>query len=439
MPDQPCRQSSCGDYVECVFAPDDQSRRRGVGVGTRGCGDRRRAPTSLCRLASAWVDDVMQCAVASAPATADDRRRRHATTVEPYDVAGRSLVTEGILGHPDRPTALGALARHGQVASETDEDATGIHGVARRECGAIRTHALCGCSQIEDYAGRPPEQSTVELDGGPSRGRRPHARNVGEILLHRREVAVVAQCDERASDGWIYKSIRQLRGSQCRREQIGEAFGEEEGVRLRRVHLRDLRVLAEPAGLLIEVGQLAIDRIECAWELVRWPDDHPGRRTQGGPLCSSDTLFVEFSLLPGCARTGWGEHRHHESPDPVAMIRPEVAGLGSPACCAAAETVTPEALVVATGLPRVGPPWTTPAAEVGAPAVVVTAVVPTALECVAAARAPVVAPMPTTSAASDQLDVRRIFRSPSFLIVSGAGGLRPVPPAYLLDRSGSVS
>jgi hypothetical protein len=34
-----------------------------------------------------------------------------------------------------------------------------------------------------------------------------------------------------------------------------------------------------------------------------------------------------------------------------------------------------------------------------------------------AAKAPVVAPMPTTSAASDQLDIRRIFRSPSFLIV----------------------
>ena len=225
----------------------------------------------------------------------------------------------------------------------------------------------------------------------------------------------------------------------CSREELGESFAQEERVRLRRVHLRDLRVLPETAGLLIECDQLAIDRIECPWELVRRPDDHPGGRAQGRSLGRSDASFLQVSLPPGCTGTGTDEDRHHESPDPVAMTRPELTALDTPPCCADAETVTPEALVVATGLPKVGPLWTAPVAEVVTPAVVVTAAVPTDLDCVAAARAPVVAPTPTTSAASDQLDIRRIFRRPSFLIVSGAGGLWPVPPAYLLDRSGSVS
>ena len=104
---------------------------------------------TLRRLSCAWVDDVMQRAAASAPATAEDRRGGHATAVEPHGLAGQSLFTAGILGHQDRPPTLGALARHGQVASETDEHAAAAHCAAGRVSGSIRAHTLGSGSQIE--------------------------------------------------------------------------------------------------------------------------------------------------------------------------------------------------------------------------------------------------------------------------------------------------
>ena len=69
--------------------------------------------------------------------------------------------------------------------------------------GAIRTRALRRRSEIEDHSDRPPEQATVKIDRGPSRCRCPHRRRVGATLSDRREVAVVAHFDERASDGGI--------------------------------------------------------------------------------------------------------------------------------------------------------------------------------------------------------------------------------------------
>ena len=101
-------------------------------------------------------------------------------------------------------------------------------------------------------------------------------------------------------------------------------------MRLRRVQLGDLRVLPEPAGLLIERDQLAIDRVECLWELVRRPDGHTCRRPQCRSLGGRYAWFVDVAPLPGCARASGDEGRHHESPDPVGMTLPKVTGLGDP-------------------------------------------------------------------------------------------------------------
>jgi hypothetical protein len=84
--------------------------------------------------------------------------------LKPYDGARRFFVNERFLGHQDRPSILRTLARDGQIPAETDEDAAAIHGVACSVCGAIRAHPLRGRSEIEHHAGRPPEQTTVELE-----------------------------------------------------------------------------------------------------------------------------------------------------------------------------------------------------------------------------------------------------------------------------------
>lgn len=71
------------------------------------------------------------------------------------------------------------------------------------------------------------------------------------------------------------------------------------------------------------------------------------------------------------------------------------------------EVVTPDALVVATGIVTEGPGTATPLAELVTPAELVTAVVPVVGPGIVLASAPVVAPTPTTSAPSDQFDIRR--------------------------------
>jgi hypothetical protein len=76
------------------------------------------------------------------------------------------------------------------------------------------------------------------------------------------------------------------------------------------------------------------------------------------------------------------------------------------------EVVTPDALVVATGTVTEGPGAATPLAELVTPAGLVTAVVPVVGPGIVLARAPVVAPTPTTSAPSDQFDIRRRRLSP---------------------------
>ena len=88
---------------------------------------------------------------------------------------------------------------------------------------------------------------------------------------------------------------------------------------------------------------------------------------------------------------------------PVGALAPEVP---------TAEVVTPDALVVATALVTEGACPATPPAELAPPAGLVTAVVPEVGAGIVLASAPVVAPTPTTSAASDQFDIRRRRLSP---------------------------
>ena len=70
----------------------------------------------------------------------------------------------------------------------------------------------------------------------------------------------------------------------------------------------------------------------------------------------------------------------------------------------ATEVVTPEALVVTTGVITEGARWETPLTELAVPPVLVTAVVPAVATGIVLASAPVVAPTPTMSAPSDQFD-----------------------------------
>jgi hypothetical protein len=88
------------------------------------------------------------------------------------------------------------------------------------------------------------------------------------------------------------------------------------------------------------------------------------------------------------------------------------------------ETVTPVALVVATEVVTEGAPWEVPVAEPAPAPAVVTAAVPAVVAGIACASAPVVAPTPTTSAASDQFDMRRtrlrpLSRTDSAVLLSG--------------------
>ena len=78
----------------------------------------------------------------------------------------------------------------------------------------------------------------------------------------------------------------------------------------------------------------------------------------------------------------------------------------------ATEVVTPEALVVTTGVVTEGARWETPLTELAVPPVLVTAVVPAVATGIVLANAPVVAPTPTMSAPSDQFDIRRTRRRP---------------------------
>jgi len=83
---------------------------------------------------------------------------------------------------------------------------------------------------------------------------------------------------------------------------------------------------------------------------------------------------------------------------PVGALAPEVP---------TTEVVTPEALVVATALVTDGACPAIPLDELVTPAELVTAVVPVVGPGIVLASAPVVAPTPTTSAPSDQFDIRR--------------------------------
>jgi hypothetical protein len=78
----------------------------------------------------------------------------------------------------------------------------------------------------------------------------------------------------------------------------------------------------------------------------------------------------------------------------------------------ATELVTPDALVVATGAWTDGACWATPPTVLVTVPGLVTAVVPAVAGGTVRASAPVVAPTPTTSAASDQFDNRRMRLSP---------------------------
>ena len=136
-----------------------------------------------------------------------------------------------------------------------------------------------------DPAARRRQRPSSRTDSQP--GTRAGASGMRPAVPDRGEVAVVAQRLQRAAHRRVHQSPGPPGGGQRDRDRLGEPFAEDVHVARGAVDRGDLRVIPEPARLLIQPCQFGVGDGQHPGQVVRRPGRDPGAGAQGVPLRDS--------------------------------------------------------------------------------------------------------------------------------------------------------
>ena len=311
MAGQPGRQASRGEPVPRPGARHDRRRtgRVGVGAGCRGHG--HRAPWPVRGPPGARVHDVVQLRAATPPPAAADRRGRDRSHGQPDElgrVRGSGRVR--LLGHGDRPAVPGRRPGDGDVTAQADQSAALVSGGGHDgPDGAVRAHALGRGAEIQPDTGRQPEQRPVEPQQLPARRGDRRAGRLAVLAARRlaapadrREVAVVAERDERGADRRIGEPAGPPGRGQRHADRLGQPVAEHEQPAPGVVQPAQLRIRAEPAGLPVQRREHGIGGGARRAEVLRRPHHDPGAGAQRRAFGHGDGVVAGGTRYQGAAR-----------------------------------------------------------------------------------------------------------------------------------------
>ena len=201
--DEPRGQAERLEPCRRVRAADDRGGARGVRVHARRRGHAHGAPGRRGRLAGRRVDDVMDDPPAPAPPAHAGARRRQRAAAQRDPLPRRAGPGAVILGDVDRPAAGRDRSGGRDVAAEAHQRRRPRR---RRDGGrgAVGREGLRGRAEVEARARVEPQQAVPGVERhGPPPGRRAAADGARRFGAHRREVAVVAERDQRRLDGRV--------------------------------------------------------------------------------------------------------------------------------------------------------------------------------------------------------------------------------------------
>ena len=198
----------------------------------------------------------MDGAPGASPSAHGGARCRQAPAADGHALALGVGTGAMVVGHVDDPAARGGGACRRHVATEVDErGGARRHGDAPR--GAVGGQRLGRRPEIQAALGAQPQQPPlrVQRHAAPSRGRYP-AHVVRCVGVHRREVAVIAQGDERRGDGGVDGALGLLRGAQRDAHGLREQPARRRQAPGRVVGAHQLRIGAEAAAGAVDGVEL---------------------------------------------------------------------------------------------------------------------------------------------------------------------------------------
>ena len=256
--DQAGRHTPGGQVADGVLPPDHGGRGPGVGLHAGWCGDRHRGPDGGRGLPGPRVHDVVD-----GPTVAEPGPGSGARGGEPPVDDGHHLVDCGqrrgtLGGDADGPAAPGGGAGHGDVPSQVDQHAD-TEGLGQAGRGPIGGEGLGRSPEIDVDADRDGHGAGfgVELDPPPAGGRTGIEPTGPVSAADLVEVPVVAQLDQRRTDGRV-DDARRL-GSHAARHLEGFEQERADGDRTPgavSLHLPELGVGAEPAAGIVDGTEL---------------------------------------------------------------------------------------------------------------------------------------------------------------------------------------
>ena len=257
--------------------------RVGVGAGRRGHG--RRAPRPVRGPPGPRVHDVVQHRAAAAPPPDGDRRGRDRARGQPDELAPRLAARRPpvrLLGHGDRPAVPRRRPGHGDVAAQADQDAARVDPVADMAARTARSApsplAVAPRSSRMPGGSRssgPSSRTSCQPGAGTGRPRWQLAARADG-----REVAVVAERDERVPDRRVGQPAGPPGGGQRHPDRLRQAVAEQERPAPGGVQPAQFRIRAEPARLPVQRGQHVIGRGARRAEVFRRPHHDAGAGAQ---------------------------------------------------------------------------------------------------------------------------------------------------------------
>ena len=228
-----------------------------------------------------------------------------------------------------RPAAQRRLSRHGDVTAEADQHAAAGHAGRRRPGGAIGAEALGSGSEVEPHSSGQSQAPAVEPHRLPAR----HVARLLAARLRRRRPAAARRNRGRspglqtapptvgstrppvhsaaASATAIASASPSLTMQLPRRgASPGKGTLRPGGRAEKALDQGDLRVVAEPARLLVQQRQFGVDGGERPARPVGRPDHHPGGRAQGIPLCDAHGRSADIHRAP--VSGPFRAHRGHQ-------------------------------------------------------------------------------------------------------------------------------
>ena len=142
----------------------------------------------------------------------------------------------------------------------------------------------------------------------PPAGDRPHERDHGAAALDEPDVAVVAEADDRRPDRRVDRAVGAPRRGQGLAQQVGEHRGDQHGAVRARHQPPDLRVVAEPAGRLLDLREQPAGADDGLVEGARVGHDEPGVGAPQLPVVGGDHVRTRSrwrGWCPPCPARAW--------------------------------------------------------------------------------------------------------------------------------------